>query len=181
MASAEHAKLLIVMGVSGTGKSSVAEALAQHFNYRYLDADDFHSDEAKAMMASGTPLTDAIRVPWVHNISTYLRQCANSGTSCTLAFSGLRSDHRQLLRQLPFQRLFFYLTGDKTTIAERMSSRENHFMPSSLLDSQLASMQSPVDEPEVIEVSITPPLDQVIAHCITHAERELTLGKSDDH
>ena len=173
MPSAEQPVLLIVMGVSGTGKSSVAEALAQHYGYRYLDADDFHSDEAKALMAQGTPLTDALRAPWVRNISAYLSQCAASGASCTLAFSGLRQDHRQQLRQLPFRRLFVFLAGDKNTIATRMNLRQDHFMPTSLLDSQLASLQSPLGEPDVIEISIEPVLDTVIATCITRIDNAL--------
>ncbi|BFM21247.1 gluconokinase [Gilvimarinus japonicus] len=162
----EQPVLVIVMGVSGTGKSCVAKALAQHYGYRYIDADDFHSDEAKALMAKGTPLTDALRAPWVHNIGAYLRECAAAKVSCTLAFSGLRSDHRQQLRQLPFRRVFIYLAGKKSTIAERMNRRQDHFMPSSLLDSQLASMQSPTAEPEVSKISIEPPLEEVIANCI---------------
>jgi len=173
MSDTEQPVLLIVMGVSGTGKSCVAEALAQHYGYRYLDADDFHSSEAKALMAKGTPLTDALRAPWVHNIEAYLRECAAAKISCTLAFSGLRSDHRQQLRQLPFRRMFIYLAGSKATIAARMNSRPDHFMPTSLLDSQLASMQPPTDEPEVIEISIEPSLDEVIASCIEKIDGQI--------
>ncbi|WP_041522809.1 gluconokinase [Gilvimarinus agarilyticus] len=177
MPSAEQPVLLIVMGVSGTGKSSVAQALAEHYGYRYLDADDFHSDEAKALMAQGTPLTDALRAPWVRNIGAHLTQCAADGTNCTLAFSGLRHDHREQLRQLPFQRLFVFLAGRKDTIATRMNQRQDHFMPTSLLDSQLASLQSPSAEPDVIEVSIEPALAEVIDNCIDRIDQ--SLGKTD--
>lgn len=127
--------LIIVMGVSGSGKSSVAEELAKHYQMRYLDADDFHSDEAKAQMAAGIPLTDELRAPWVHNISAYLTDCAAKNISCTLAFSGLRKNHREILRQLPFHVIFLHLTGSKELIAQRMSARSDHFMPASLLDS----------------------------------------------
>ena len=149
--------LIIVMGVSGSGKSSVAQSLAETYGYRYLDADDFHSDEAKAHMAAGTPLTDAMRIPWVNNISAYLTECAQLNVSCTLAFSGLRKAHREQLRRLPFRLAFIYLKGKRETIAQRMSSRQDHFMPTSLLDSQFASMEDSSGESDVLPIDITPP------------------------
>lgn len=165
--------LVIVMGVSGSGKSSVAQSLAEDFGYRYLDADDFHSDEAKAQMAEGTPLTDEMRIPWVNNISAYLTECAQSGISCTLAFSGLRQAHRECLRSLPFKVIFIYLKGSKETIARRMSSRQDHFMPTSLLDSQFASMEDSSTETDVLPIDITPPLEQVIRECKSRIDAQL--------
>lgn len=162
--------LLIVMGVSGSGKSSVAEALAQHYQYHYLDADDFHSDEAKAQMAAGVPLTDEMRVPWVHNICAHLKDYAQKNASCTLAFSGLRRSHRDQLRQLPFTIVFVYLCGTKSLIAERMSAREGHFMPASLLDSQFASMEDSRGEADVVAIDISPELSQVITNCLHRIE-----------
>lgn len=165
--------LVIVMGVSGSGKSSVAQSLAENYGYRYLDADDFHSDEAKAQMAAGTPLTDEMRIPWVNNISAYLTDCAHSGVSCTLAFSGLRQAHRERLRSLPFKVIFIYLKGSKETISRRMGSREDHFMPTSLLDSQFASMEDSSAEADVLPIDITPPLEQVIDECRSRIDERL--------
>lgn len=167
--------LIIVMGVSGSGKSSVAQALAKAYGYRYLDADDFHSEEAKAQMAAGTPLTDAMRIPWVNNISAYLTDCAQLDVSCTLAFSGLRKAHRQQLRRLPFRLAFIYLKGSRETIARRMSSREDHFMPTSLLESQFASMEDSSGERDVLPIDIAPPLETVIDNCKRELEAYLQL------
>ncbi|MDO3387046.1 gluconokinase, GntK/IdnK-type [Gilvimarinus sp. SDUM040013] len=165
--------LIIVMGVSGSGKSSVAKALAQHYQYLYLDADDFHSEAAKAQMAAGTPLTDELRAPWVHNISAYLNECFQKGTSCTLAFSGLRQAHRDTLRQLPFNIVFLHLEGSKALIASRMNDRSDHFMPTSLLDSQFDSLEPCNQESDIISVDITPPLERVIDSCYRDIEAKL--------
>ena len=161
------ANLIVVMGVSGSGKSTVAQALAEQLDYCYLDADDFHSTEAKACMAAGKPLTDEQRAPWVHNICAYLTQCAQKEQSCTLAFSGLRRSHREQLRQLPFRVVFLYLDGSQALIAERMSRRSDHFMPPSLLNSQFASMETSDNEPDVIPIDISQPPQMVLEQCLT--------------
>ncbi|HEY7884184.1 MAG TPA: gluconokinase, GntK/IdnK-type [Cellvibrionaceae bacterium] len=176
MALSQPPVLIIVMGVSGSGKSTVAQFLAEDLNYCYLDADDFHTDEAKAQMAAGTPLTDAMRIPWVNNICAHLTQRAQSGTSCTLAFSGLRKAHRESLRQLPFRVVFTYLNGSKATIAQRMSLRADHFMPTSLLDSQFASMEDSSAEADVLTIDISADLPQVLAACKSQVSAYLTAG-----
>ncbi|MBU2886954.1 AAA family ATPase [Gilvimarinus agarilyticus] len=157
--------LIIIMGVSGSGKSSVAQALAQHYQYHFYDADDFHSNEAKALMAAGTALSDEHRAPWVHNISAFLTDCAERKQSCTLAFSGLRHAHRDVLRQLPFQTLFLHLEGSKAVIGARMNARSNHFMPTSLLDSQFDSLEPCENEQDIIPIDISKPLAEVIHDC----------------
>ncbi|WP_020208354.1 gluconokinase [Gilvimarinus chinensis] len=174
--SAPHNRpqLAIVMGVSGSGKSSVAKALAEKMGYQYLDADDFHSDEAKACMAAGTPLTDAQRIPWVHNICAHLNQRAKNEQSCTLAFSGLRRSHRQQLRELPFDVVFLYLDGSKALIAERMNTRNNHFMPTSLLDSQFDSMEESATEHDVVKINIDAELHEVVQNCLQHLRARLS-------
>lgn len=153
------------MGVSGSGKSTVGEALADYYGFLYLDADDFHSEEARAQMASGKPLTDAMRAPWVTNICNTLNDYESQGTSCTLAFSGLRKAHREQLRKVAHNVLFVYLTGSKETILARMQKRENHYMPASLLDSQFDSMEDSACETDIIPVDITPSIADIIEHC----------------
>lgn len=154
--------LLIVMGVSGCGKTTFAQALAEKLNYLYLDADDFHSAENKAHMASGKPLTDAMRLPWVNTMKEFLQKKADEGVSCTLAFSGLKKEHRNILRQTDMQTRYIFLDGSKELITRRMTARKDHFMPSSLIDSQFSSMERPTDEDDVIFVDIAPPIQDVL-------------------
>jgi gluconokinase len=154
--------LIIVMGVSGSGKSTLAHALAGIYGYEYLDGDDFHSAEARALMAQGTALTDAQRAPWVASIKQRLQANARLQTHTILAFSGLKQKHRNELRSAGLRTLVLHLCGSKATIQERIDKRENHFMAPALLDSQFASMEEPHGEPDVHRVEIWPSIDQVI-------------------
>ncbi len=153
---------LICMGVSGCGKTTIAQALAEHFNFQFLDADDFHSEENKVHMAAGKPLTDAMRLPWVHSMREYVQILAQRNKSCTLAFSGLRAAHRKILRNTDMQTIYLYLKGSQQVILERMNARENHFMPDSLLDSQFDSMEDPTGESDVITVDINKNLNEIL-------------------
>lgn len=120
---------IVVMGVSGSGKTTIAQALAAHYRFRFLDADDYHSVAARAQMAAGQPLTDAMRLPWVELLSATLRDCVQAGESVVLAFSGLRSAHRQLLRNSGVPMRFVFLHAAPHVIAARLSTRAGHFMP----------------------------------------------------
>ncbi|HEY7774369.1 MAG TPA: gluconokinase [Marinagarivorans sp.] len=159
--------LIISMGVSGSGKSTVAQMLADKFDLPFLEADDFHSAENKAHMAAGKALTDEMREPWIANICDTIKR---DGKSCVLAYSGLRRAHRQKFRELGFKTLFLNLYGSKELIAQRMSERAGHFMPVSLLDSQFASMEPPQDEPDMVMVSIDATVPEIVANAtqVTH-------------
>ncbi len=150
--------LFIVMGVSGTGKSSLAKALAEQFSITYLDADDFHSEQAKKHMAANKPLTDDMRKPWLKAILAHLQSLYQQGKSVALAYSGLKAEHRALFRDLPFGCHFFCLLGDEKLIVGRMSQREGHFFSPELLDSQFEAMEFPkVNETDVSVVNINRP------------------------
>ena len=157
---------IVVMGVSGSGKSTVARALADHYGFALLDADDFHSAAAKAQMASGVPLTDAQREPWVDALGEALRQYTGRGESVVLAFSGLRSAHRQRLRASGVPMRFVFLHADAAVIAARLGLRAGHFMPPALLASQYEALQPPADEPDVVAVDVDAPLAQVVAAAV---------------
>ena len=101
-------KLTIVMGVSGSGKSVIGQKLAQELDYLFIDADDFHSDEARALMAQGTPLDDNYRVQWIAKLSNYLNALRCQNQSCVLAYSGLKAVHRDQFRQLGFEQKFYH-------------------------------------------------------------------------
>ena len=154
--------IIIVMGVSGCGKSTVAEALAKHYAFTFLDADDFHSEENKAHMAAGKPLTDVMRLPWIYTMREYIQTQAQLGNSCTLAYSGLRKAHRNILRDTDMKTIYIYLHGSKELIAERLAWRNNHFMANSLIDSQFESLEDPRQEKDVITIEIDRELSDVL-------------------
>lgn len=155
-------RALIVMGVSGCGKSTVAQELAKHYGYIFLDADDFHSEENKAHMAAGKPLTDTMRLPWIRNMQNKLQELYETKQSCVLAYSGLRAEHRDILRQTDMQTCYIFLKGSIELISKRMAVRADHFMPTSLLESQFASLQDPGQENDVLTVDISVSLEEVL-------------------
>ncbi len=154
-------KLIIVMGVSGSGKSSVAQAIAEKLNFDFYEADDFHSAEAKAWMASGKPLNDDMRAPWIKAMCQAIQANANNQRSAVLSYSGLKRKHRQKFRELGLSTIFIFLDGSIDLIASRMKNRENHFMPASLLKSQFDAMEAPKDETDIIKLDIDRPLSDL--------------------
>lgn len=165
--------LVIVMGVAGSGKSTLASALAGAYNYEYLDGDDFHSDESRALMARGTPLTDEQRAPWVAAIKDRLQSNAKQQIHTILAFSGLKQKHRDILRSAGLRTIVLYLNGNKETIQDRINNRKDHFMAPALLDSQFASMEDPLDEADVHSIEIWPTLSQVTQSACNLIEKHL--------
>lgn len=160
-------RAIIVIGVAGSGKTTVATALAQHYGFDFLDADDFHTAEAKARMAAGIPLGDEQREPWVGLLECALRRRSQEGRSSVLAFSGLRAAHRQRLRSCGVPLQFVFLHAAPTVIAARLAARTDHFLPLHLLPSQLDALQVPADEPDLVAVEVDGPrklvMDRVIA------------------
>lgn len=158
--------LVVCMGVSGSGKSTLARALAEALDWTFVDGDDLHGPQNRAHMAAGRPLTDAMREPWIDRMCVRLRSERSQGRDCVLAFSGLRRAHRQRFRELGFRTLFLHLTAGREVIAQRMSEREGHYMPVSLLDSQFTDLQ-PVDrEPDVVPVPADGPFESVLKEAL---------------
>ena len=152
-----HGRVVVVMGVSGSGKTTLARALADAWPATFLDADDVHSPAAKTRMAGGHPLTDRMRAPWVRRIALDLQRRVATGERVVLAFSGLRQRHRDRLRATGLPMKFLFLHGDATLIAARMQARRGHYMPASLLDSQFATLETPVDEADVVRIDAAEP------------------------
>lgn len=165
--------LIIVMGVSGSGKTSVAKALADHYGYEFLDGDDFHSQESRDLMAQGIPLTDALRLPWVIRMRDYFREAGTRNQHSTLAFSGLKRVHRDELRKTGLKTIFIFLHSDKDTIQTRVNKRAGHFMAPSLVDSQFDSLEDPSHEADVYRIDVRGSLDQVIDQVIGVIDREV--------
>ncbi len=153
--------VIVIMGVSGVGKTTVGQLLAAVQNWQFIDADDLHPEANRQKMASGQPLTDDDRWPWLALVRAQIQAACDQHRSLVLACSALRAEYRDYL-QLNQQVHFVHLIGDPSLIQARLQQRSNHFMPSSLLVSQLATLEMPrnaltltVDtEPEALVGSI---------------------------
>jgi len=152
---------IVVMGVSGSGKSSVARGVAETLGGTYLEADDLHPAENVAHMAAGKPLDDAMRAPWLERICQEMTVCTDP--IVVTACSALKRDYRSLMRRNIPSLKIVYLNGSKSLIASRMAARQDHFMPLSLLDSQFATLEIPTTDEGALHVSIAPPLVEVVA------------------
>ena len=155
--------IILVIGVSGSGKSTVAKELAERLHFEFLEGDDLHSESEIAKMHSGHPLTDADRWPWLDRIREELMEHVGAHRPVVVACSGLRKAYREhLIGGLPHTRLV-YLNGSKRVIAARMHERKNHFMPASLLDSQFATLEQPGPDEHPIIVSVECSEEETIA------------------
>lgn len=131
----------VVMGVSGCGKSSVGQRLADALGIRFLEGDAFHSKENVEKMSAGTPLTDEDRAGWLAVLAAEIRAAAEKGEGLVLSCSSLKRRYRDQLRAGDPALRFAHLHGERVLIAQRMQARPNHYMPPSLLDSQLAALE----------------------------------------
>ena len=132
---------LVVMGVSGCGKSTVGSLLGERLGVPFFDGDDFHPPANKAKMAGGVPLNDDDRAPWLAEIGAALANPAGGANSCIIACSALKRSYRDLLRSFAPDTVFIHLSGDAATISDRLSARKHEYMPGSLLASQLATLE----------------------------------------
>nr|WP_232302544.1 gluconokinase [Elstera litoralis] len=143
---------IVVMGVSGCGKSRVGRDLAARLGVTFLEGDVLHPPENVARMAAGIPLTDADRQGWLEAIAGALAQAAGCGEGIVVSCSALRRPYRDLLRAAAPATRFVHLTGSRALLIDRMAAREGHFMPISLLDSQLATLEPPgADEQPIVQ------------------------------
>ena|GEM_PF-147839 len=134
--------LIVVMGVSGTGKSTLANAFSQRYQFTYMDADSYHSEQAIQQMSQGLPLTNTQRAPWINRICKQLRIYRQQHTNCILAYSGLKKAHREVILSTYTNRLVVLLNAKPSLIRERLAKRPDHFMSSELLNNQFAEMES---------------------------------------
>jgi gluconokinase len=142
---------VVVMGVSGSGKTTIAGRLATRAGYACADADDFHSEYNVAKMARGEPLTDVDRQPWLESVAAWIAAQHRAGRSTVLACSALKRLYRDILRAGAPRRVFFvHLVVPTEVLRERMRNRTGHYMPPDLLDSQLATLEPlEPDEPGI--------------------------------
>lgn len=163
--------VIVVMGVSGSGKTTVGRALAERLGVPYAEADDFHPPANIDKMSSGRPLTDEDRWPWLRAIASWITERAGRDGG-VVTCSALKRPYRDLLRSAASGVWFLHLDGDRALIASRLAARGGHFMPPSLLDSQIADLE-PLgpDEPGlVLDLAADP------ATLVTSAERAIREG-----
>lgn len=157
-------RVFVVMGVSGCGKTTVGEALAAHLNCPVYDGDDFHSPEKVAKMASGIPLDDSDRAPWLASLAELIQGHLDRGETAVLASSALKKRYRDQLR-VDDRVQFIFLDGDFDLIWGRMQARQDHYMKAEMLRSQFEALEVP-DEDEAIKVSIDQSVDEILAQIV---------------
>ena len=146
---------IVVMGVSGAGKSTVGRLIAARLDCPFRDADSFHPEANIEKMSRGEPLTDEDRWPWLHAIATWIAEHRAGGTTCVVTCSALKRVYRDIVtnKQSADVRLV-YLKGDFDLIAARLAARKGHFMPPALLRSQFDALQVPAADEHAIAVPI---------------------------
>jgi gluconokinase len=158
---------LIVMGVSGSGKTTIAALLAQELGWRFEDGDWFHPKANVEKMESGTPLTDADRQPWLEAIAAWIDDLHAKGGHGVVACSALKRHYRDILARAGHDLVrFVYLKGDKALIAKRMTARHGHFMPPTLLESQFATLEEPAADEHPTTVSIAGTPREIVADIV---------------
>ena len=154
------APLIVVMGVSGSGKSTVGAALAQRLRVPFADADDFHPPANIAKMTAGEALDDTDRHPWLEAIGEWLAAHEDSGG--VMSCSALKRKYRDQLRKHAPSVELLHLHGTREVIASRQASRPGHFMPASLLDSQFATLEPLAPDERGSTVEVDQPIDQIV-------------------
>jgi gluconokinase len=159
---AGECSVVVVMGVSGSGKSTIAAMLAHRLHWTYEDADWFHPPSNVEKMHAGKPLTDEDRWPWLHGIAAWIDATRREHGHGVIACSALKRAYRDILVGKRRDVQLVFLKGERDLIARRLAARDNHFMPPSLLDSQFAALEEPQADEKPITVSIAPhPRDMV--------------------
>lgn len=159
------ARIIVVMGVSGSGKTEVGRGLAAALGASFFDADGFHPPANVAKMSAGTPLTDDDREPWFERLTRDVISPCAPGETRVLACSALKKAYRDRLRAAkPGAVRFVHLAGTFETIHGRMASRQGHFMRAEMLRSQFATLEDPatLGEMDVVTVSVAPPVDDIV-------------------
>ncbi|MEN3286059.1 MAG: gluconokinase [Bradyrhizobium sp.] len=165
---------LVVMGVAGSGKSTIGEALSQRLGWRYEDGDSFHPAANVAKMSAGQPLTDDDRWPWLEAIAAEIERCRQVGQHIIIACSALKRAYRDILVHGRDDVRMVYLNGSHDLIADRLGHRKGHFMPPGLLDSQFATLEPPSPDERPISVSIDAPVDVIVDGIVQQLQPDQT-------
>ena len=158
--------VVVVMGVSGCGKSTIASMLAHRLNWIFEEGDWFHPQSNIEKMHTGQPLTDEDRWPWLEGIAAWIDATRRAGNHGTVACSALKRSYRDILVGERADVRIVYLKGGRDLIARRLAARDGHFMPSSLLDSQFATLEEPKPDEHPIVVSIAPHPREIVENIV---------------
>ena len=151
--------VVVLMGVSGSGKTTIGKMLAAALKWRFYDADALHSAANREKMRRGIPLTDSDRLPWLRRVRRVIEKCMAAGTGAVVACSALKQSYREILMVNAGEVRIVYLKGSAELIARRLADRKGHFMPADLLPSQFAALEEPRDA-IAVDISGTP--EQVV-------------------
>ena len=161
--------LYVVMGVSGSGKSLIGAAFARALGVDFVEGDEYHSAENVQRMKAGIPLTDKAREQWLRSLAARLREAKDAGTGVVMACSALKRSYRDVLRAAAKDLRFVFLRGERTLIAQRLAGRTGHYMPASLLESQLATLEDPSRDEDAWVIDITASPENLVAALVARA------------
>jgi gluconokinase len=171
---------IVVMGVSGSGKSTIAAMLVDRLGWEFAEGDEFHPRENVEKMRAGHPLDDEDRWPWLRRIAAWIGEHERAGRSAVVTCSALKRSYRDLLRDGHPSVWFAHLTTDPGVIGERLRHRTGHYMPASLLESQLATLEPLADDEPGASIPADGPPETVVAEILAalEAQRGLRLSEA---
>lgn len=165
---ASTAQHLVIMGVSGSGKTTIANMLSKRLGWIAAEADEFHPPANIAKMSAGTPLDDRDRWPWLYSIRDWMGTQAGNGRCTIVTCSALKRSYRDVLAQAPGTVHFVHLDGSSEVLEERMKTRSGHFMPPSLLPSQLSTLEPLAPDEDGIRLEITSSPEEIVDTVLRH-------------
>ncbi len=167
--ASKSARLIVVMGVSGAGKTTIGEHLADAMDIPFIDADNLHPRANVEKMRSGKPLVDEDRWPWLEIVADAMRNTADTNGRVVCACSALRREYRDFLIEKAGEPIIFILLhGDRQVIAQRQANRPGHFMPPALLDSQFATLELFRPDETGIVLDIAQSIEEIVAEAVSH-------------
>lgn len=161
-----HPAVIVVMGVAGSGKTTIAAELARRLGWRFAEGDAFHPAANVEKMGRGVPLTDADRWPWLDAIAAWIRETRAAGERCVVACSALKRSYRERIAGGGDDVRFVYLQGTYDIVSRRMAARTGHYMPVALLRSQYQTLEEPRAEENAIVLSIEQPPGEIAARIV---------------
>ncbi len=167
--------IYLIMGVSGSGKTTIGQALSQELDYLFYDADDFHPPENIAKMSRGKPLNDSDRLPWLLATNTVINEHQKQQKNAVITCSALKQSYRDLLQENNTDVIWIYLKGDYETILKRLQKRSGHFMKDNMLLSQFETLEEP-ENAVIIDVNLS--LEEIVEEIIHQTYAKIENNKN---